>query len=191
VRVIDRFVKGVDVFTKLIAVVLIALLAIVVAEATAKTAMELVRVTFGQGLDDLDVNRLLDVFSVFLIVLLGLEIIETIVPVAEGRPLNVEIVLVAAFIAVARKIIVIDYKSTPGEVLLGIAGLVLALGVSYYLIDMTRHRGRPDAASNQGLVARTKTLLHERGTTDAVTGESLDPGAGTAREADSEVPPVS
>lgn len=61
--------------------------------------------------------------------------------------------LSVALIAVARKIIILDPKDQTEGILLGIAALVLALGVGYYVVRrsypvQSRHRNKdsPDDA---------------------------------------------
>ena len=80
-------------------------------------------------------------FAGILLILIGLELIETVRAYLHGHRVRLEIVLIVAVIAVARHIVDIDLKSANGVSLLGIATLVLALTAGYFLI---RHRARND-----------------------------------------------
>jgi uncharacterized membrane protein (DUF373 family) len=80
-------------------------------------------------------RELLDkTFGGVLIVLLGLELLETFKVYFEEREIRVEAVIVVAIIAVGRHIIEVDLEHTSGSALLGIAALLLALASGYFLI---------------------------------------------------------
>ena len=82
----------------------------------------------------LNVKEMLTVFAFFLMVLVGLELVETIRMYLEEDVFHVEVVILVAIIAVARKIIVIDYYSISYEILLGIAALMMTLSAGYFLL---------------------------------------------------------
>jgi uncharacterized membrane protein (DUF373 family) len=82
----------------------------------------------------LDVKEMLTVFSFFLMVLIGLELVETIKMYLDENVFHVEVVILVAIIAVARKIIIIDYDSVSYEILLSIAALMIALCAGYFLL---------------------------------------------------------
>lgn len=77
---------------------------------------------------------LMPLFSSFLIVLIGIELLETIKAYLKDDSIHVELVILVAIIALARKIIVLDYSTIKPEKLYGLAGLILALSVAYFLI---------------------------------------------------------
>ena len=82
----------------------------------------------------LDIKEMLTVFSFFLMVLIGLELVETIKMYLDRNVIHVEVVILVAIIAVARKIIVIDYYSISYQTLLGIAAIMMALTAGYFLL---------------------------------------------------------
>ena len=65
----------------------------------------------------LDLDELLEIFGFFLLILIGVELLETIKAYLRDNIIHVEIVLEVAVIAVARKVIVLDLSkyatSTP------------------------------------------------------------------------------
>lgn len=82
----------------------------------------------------LNVSELLQLFSFFLLVLIGLELFESIKIYLKENVLHVEVILVVAITAVARKVIVLDYNRYDAVTIFGIAALVLSLSLGYYLI---------------------------------------------------------
>jgi uncharacterized membrane protein (DUF373 family) len=75
---------------------------------------------------------LLDIFAFFLLVLIGVELLETLKAYVRKDVIHVRIVLEVALIAMARKVIIVEPNSVPGLTLFGIAALILALGVAFY-----------------------------------------------------------
>ena len=82
----------------------------------------------------LDVKEMLTVFAFFLMVLIGLELVETIKMYLDENVFHVEVVVLVAIIAVARKIIIIDYDAVSYEMLFSIAALMIALSAGYFLL---------------------------------------------------------
>jgi uncharacterized membrane protein (DUF373 family) len=82
----------------------------------------------------LNVKEMLTVFAFFLMVLIGLELVETIKMYLDENVFHVEVVILVAIIAVARKIIIIDYGAVSYEILLSIAALMIALSAGYFLL---------------------------------------------------------
>lgn len=85
----------------------------------------------------LEVEELLDIFSFFLLVLIGIELLETIKTYFDEHVVHAEIVLEVAMIAIARKVITLDYKDYPGLTLIGIAAIIVALAVAFFFIKRT------------------------------------------------------
>lgn len=79
----------------------------------------------------LEVAELLEVFGLFLLVLIGIELFETMEIYIKKTVVHVEVVLTVALIAIARKVIILDLKKVVSYTLLGIAATVLALSVGY------------------------------------------------------------
>ncbi len=82
----------------------------------------------------LDVKEMLAVFAFFLMVLVGLELVETVKMYLEEDVFHVEVVVLVAIIAVARKIIVIDYKEVSYGMVISIAALMIALSAAFFLL---------------------------------------------------------
>lgn len=81
----------------------------------------------------LEFEELLEIFGAFLLVLIGIELLETIKVYITKKELRAEIIVLVAIIALARKVITLDVKTLPAETMIGIAAITLALTTSYYV----------------------------------------------------------
>jgi uncharacterized membrane protein (DUF373 family) len=86
------------------------------------------------------VQGLLEVFSYFLLVLIGVELLETLKGYVKKDVIHVRIVLEVALIAVARKVITEEPGTVSGLTLVGIAALILALGIAFYFERESHNR---------------------------------------------------
>ena len=87
-------------------------------------------------------QEILQVFGYFLLILIGIELLETIKVYLLKNEIHVEIIILVAIIAVARKIILLDPFAEGGEVLnsssmIALGVVIIALSASYYLIRKT------------------------------------------------------
>jgi uncharacterized membrane protein (DUF373 family) len=96
----------------------------------------------------LEIDELLELFGQFLLVLIGLELIHSVKIYIEQREYHLEAVLAVALIAVARKIITLDAKALPEGTLLGIAAVVVALVLGYYVLQRSRREAGQSSAQN-------------------------------------------
>jgi len=85
----------------------------------------------------ISVESLLDVFGYFLLVLIGVELIETLRSYIQQDVIHVRVVLEVALIALARKVIILEPNGTNGLMLFGVAALILAVGVAFYFERQT------------------------------------------------------
>jgi len=124
---------------------LLVLMAGVVLLATVELAWILVKDVLTPPVFLLEIHELLELFSLFLLVLIGIELLHSVKTFILRREIHLESVLTVAMIAVARKIIVLEPKEWPEGTLLGLAALVLALSISYYVMQRSRReRGNSD-----------------------------------------------
>jgi len=82
----------------------------------------------------INLDRLMDLFGVFLLVLIGIELLDTIKVYLKENVVHVEVVVLVAIIALARKVVVLKIEDMEGLTIMGIAMLVIALSIAYYLI---------------------------------------------------------
>lgn len=82
----------------------------------------------------LEINELLEIFGLFLLVLIGIELLDSIKTYITDNVIHVEVVLIVAIIAIARKVIILDINKYSPMTFIGIASIILALAIAYYLI---------------------------------------------------------
>jgi uncharacterized membrane protein (DUF373 family) len=86
----------------------------------------------------ISVQSLLDIFGYFLLVLIGVELLETLKAYLKKDVIHVRVVLEVALIAMARKAIIEEPNAVPGLTLFGLAALILALGIAFYFERQTK-----------------------------------------------------
>lgn len=118
---------------------LIAMMSILLIIATIELGYVLVKSVLESDSDHFIINldNLMNVFGVFLLVVIGIELLDTIKVYFREHVIHVEVVLLVAIIALARKVIVVDFEKYTGLQILGLAAVLLALSGGYYLIKKT------------------------------------------------------
>ncbi len=79
-------------------------------------------------------KSVIELFGLFLNVLIALELLENLTGYLKKHVVQVELVVVTALIAVARKIIIFDLSKYDSNDLLGLGVAILALSAGYWLI---------------------------------------------------------
>jgi len=82
----------------------------------------------------LNFDAILSSFGAFMAVLIAIEIFVNITVYLRDDIIHVNIVMATALMAVARKVIVLDYKQISAETIWATAALVLALSIGYHLV---------------------------------------------------------
>jgi uncharacterized membrane protein (DUF373 family) len=121
-------------FERFIVLALLLMMMLALLVSTIELAIILVEQLLAPPTLLLDIKEMLTVFGFLLMVLIGLELVETIKIYFEQNVFRVEVVVLVAIIAVTRKIIIIDYNSISYEMLLSIAALIIALSAGYFLV---------------------------------------------------------
>ena len=91
----------------------------------------------------LDVNELLELFGAFLLVLIGMELLSMVKGYIAKKTIHVEVTLVVSIIAIARKVVILEPKEMDGLTLLGIAAIIFALTLGYYLLKLASGKAPP------------------------------------------------
>jgi uncharacterized membrane protein (DUF373 family) len=94
----------------------------------------------------LKINDILATFGAFLAVLIAIEIFLNITLYLRDDVIHVRLVVATALMAIARKVIVFDFKELAYSYVFATAAVLFALGVTYWLI--TRKEEKP--ASRKG-----------------------------------------
>ena len=116
---------------------LIFLMGVVLAISTIELAWIIIKDIITEPVFFLEINEILDIFGFFLIILIGIELLDTIKVFLKEKIIHAEVVLLVSIMAIARKIIIIDTKEVSDMTLIGIGVIVLALSIGYYIIKKT------------------------------------------------------
>ncbi|MGB2924198.1 MAG: phosphate-starvation-inducible PsiE family protein [Limnothrix sp.] len=122
-------------YEKLMIQLLMAMMAIAIGLATLDLGWVIFQEIVAPPFLLLDSDQLLDIFGLFMLVIIGIELLETIMKtyLTQGEP-HFEVVLSVAIIAIARKVIILDLKKTDSLSLFGIAAIIFSLTVGYYFM---------------------------------------------------------
>jgi len=138
-------------FEAAVAFLLTAVISAVILVALARLVVSVVDTLVFQALNPLEHAVFQRVFGEIMTVLIALEFNHTLryVITRERGIVQAKIVILIAQLAVVRKVIVTDlYDAAPASVA-ALAGLVLALGVTYWLMRERDERPRPPSTSNR------------------------------------------
>ncbi len=125
-------------FEQVVSRVIMLFIAIVIVYSLVLVGIELVR-DFIASRDFMGAEVLQDVFGSLLTVLILLEFNHSIATSLTSRSgiLQARVVVLIAILVVARKIILLDFKTATLENFAGIAGMALALGALYWLLSVS------------------------------------------------------
>jgi uncharacterized membrane protein (DUF373 family) len=131
-------IEIVNKFEKMVYMLLMALLMFVLAASLLELIWYIYNSLINTPAFLLESHELTAVLGAFLLVLIGVELLDTIKAYFSENTIHVEIVVLLAIIAIARKVILLDPTSVSsidfGFVLMGIGVVVVGLSGSYYLI---------------------------------------------------------
>ena len=132
-------------FERIVTGTLIVMLAVVVILSVIDLGWFLIQGVLKPPLFILEVGDLLRIFGLFLLVLIGLELLETIkCYYVEGR-IELKVIFSVALIALGRKVIILEPEKYTGLTLIGIGVIILALVAGYYVVttkELKFQRGR-------------------------------------------------
>ena len=121
-------------FEKVIVLSLIVMMVVVILLGTIELGWIIFRDLISPPVFLLDINELLGIFGFFLLILIGIELLESVKLYLQQHVVHVEIILEIALIAVARKVIVLDTEKYSYLSLIGIAALILSLAVAFFAV---------------------------------------------------------
>jgi uncharacterized membrane protein (DUF373 family) len=126
-------------FERWIVTALIVMMVLTILLATVDLAWLIIKDIITPPVILLDVNELLDIFGLFLLVLLGIELVTTLKAYLTENEVHVEVVFAVALIAIGRKVIILDVKEISSLSLLGIAAIIISLSVGFFLVRRALH----------------------------------------------------
>ncbi len=117
-----------------IAIALLGLMGVVVIAAIAELAYEIAMGLIQPPGFFLGVTELFDTFGLFLMVLIGLELMTSIHMYLSDHTIHAEMMFLVAMTAVTRKIVILETGATEPLLVFGLGFLILGLSGGYFLI---------------------------------------------------------
>ncbi len=93
----------------------------------------------------LKINDILATFGAFMAVLIAIEIFINITVYLRDEEIHVKVVMATALVAIARKVIVLDFSAISAAEAAAIAGIMLATSVGYWLLTFKQKTRRDQA----------------------------------------------
>ncbi|HBH27626.1 MAG: phosphate-starvation-inducible PsiE family protein [Desulfofustis sp. PB-SRB1] len=82
----------------------------------------------------LTIGDMLATFGAFMVVLIAIEIFQNIIMYLRDDVIHVKIVLATALMAIARKVIILDYDELAPLYIFATGAVLVATGITYYLV---------------------------------------------------------
>ena len=123
---------------KLIVLALAGMLAVVVVLSTVHLGVLIGEEVWKPPRGLIPVQGLLEIFGYFLLVLIGVELLETLKAYIRKDVIHVRVVLEVALIAMARKVIIEEPNTVSSLTLFGIAALIVALAIAFFFERQAR-----------------------------------------------------
>ena len=127
-------IKYINKFQTLIIKIVIVMMAFVILSATLEIGWIVFKDLLTPPLFLIGVEQILDVFGLFFLVIIGIELLETVKMIITESSMNVDVIILVGVTAIVRKVMIIDIKNTAPMFLMGMGVLILALAATYYLI---------------------------------------------------------
>ncbi|PZV27334.1 MAG: hypothetical protein DCF12_05030 [Snowella sp.] len=136
----DGFLALLHFCEKLIAKILSACLVIVIFVSLIDLMKYLYTDLFGQQPIGFFGTTLIEIFGLFLNILIAMELLENITGYLKKNVIQVELVIVTSIIAVARKIIIFDFNKYGEMQLAALVAATVGLSGSYWLLKQVSDR---------------------------------------------------
>lgn len=127
----SKFIKYVE---RLIIWGILIVMSVILVLAFIDIVYEIFKEIMAEPIFIIDSSGLMGLFSLFLVLLIGLELLETVKAYLKEDIVHVEFIILVAIIAISRKAIVWDFKKYTTEELISLAIMTVALGITYFLV---------------------------------------------------------
>jgi uncharacterized membrane protein (DUF373 family) len=139
---LQKLLKGFELSITVALMVLIATMVVVGTYSLFELMVRNIGVRMGEVTDTERLQQVMQRgFGGVLVVLLGLELIETLKQYTAEHRVRVETVFLVGLIAMGRHVIQVDYAHAPMGELFGMAAVILALATGYFLVRRASHAG--------------------------------------------------
>jgi uncharacterized membrane protein (DUF373 family) len=140
--------KLVWIFEKATIAALQLLIVLAVLIATVMLFVLFVQNVYGSVRDMRSIGDLLPamqkVFAGALIVLLGLELAETLRAYFARHEIRVEVILIMAIVAIGRHMIQLDFDHVPSSEIFGLSALIASLTAGYFFVKRAQRPWQPE-----------------------------------------------
>lgn len=127
-----------DFFAKILSLAMILVILFAIVDLCVVLTLELLSPPVGRFS-----ITLLKIFGLFLNILIALEITQNITSYLKSHIIQIEMVIITSLIAVARKIIILDFEKISELELLALAATIFALSICYWLVRRTNAKYPP------------------------------------------------
>lgn len=131
----DPFVRVLHIVIRAAVRVLAVLMVFVILWGTGDVAYVLYKRLSEPPVMLLDVDDIFRTFGAFMAVLIAIEIFINIRLYLGTSQLPLQLVIATALMAIARKVIILDFEHIEPEFVIGTAAVVLALGFTHWLVS--------------------------------------------------------
>jgi uncharacterized membrane protein (DUF373 family) len=143
----SRFLSGIHSYERLLAKLLAVLLAVVVGMGTLELFSEAILKIANLQTNWFD-GSLIKLLDRLLLIFIALEVLQNVTAYLRDQVVQIELVLLTALTAVARKVIVLPPGTENKPALMaGFGVIVVGIAAAYWLVLMAR-RGNPAAPAN-------------------------------------------
>lgn len=122
-------------FERIVTGVLLVMLALVIVLAMIELGWLLSKDIMKPPIFILEVEDLLEIFGLFLLVLIGLELLETIKHYYVDGRIELKVIFAVALTALGRKIIILEPEKTGSSTLIGLGVIIIALVLGYFVVS--------------------------------------------------------
>lgn len=137
-------IRHLKIFERLIVAALILMMSAVILLSVVELGWILVKDVISPPVLILEIDELLELFGFFLLVLIGIELLETIKHYYTDGKIELTVIFTVALIALARKIIILEPEKYEPMTLLGLGVMILALVCGYWVtVNLQRRRNAP------------------------------------------------
>jgi len=97
----------------------------------------------------IDVKELYSIFKLCLIIVVGYELLKSLLLIIDSDSIPVSPIISIGIIAIVNKVITLDFQTTDGYTIAGMAALILALAVARFLVGCKWNAGNSSSSNNQ------------------------------------------
>ena len=97
----------------------------------------------------LNMNDILMIFGAFMVVLIAIEIFQNIILYLRDDVIHVKIVLATALMAIARKVIILDYDELEPLYIFATGVVLVATGIAYWFVHKLPYKSQSEPVEEQ------------------------------------------